>query len=410
MDTIRTSNFYSQCALCFKHCALRVLLCIVGTWSAAHGYAIDWPAMAVPVINYSPETNWLFGAAAQGYFQIPEQQRTSIVQIDGAYSLQHQWYINAQGTLYFAGKKPFRLLFRGGYRDYPDIYYPLGNGGKQKPVRKTGQVYTSQRGYFHIEPTWQPVGNFGIGIVDDFITEHTTQLAVPHPDMLMWGLGLVLQYDSRDNTFYPHKGLFFKAMVTYYDKNVGSTECLTHIDFNLRQYIPLYKELIFAWQFRTTWAATKKDALLPFQMLPTIGGQDLLRGVPRNMYRDDLMFALQGELRIPIWKYLKGCIFGGFGDVYHITSHSNPTTPNQDYPSDNPDTSIPYPNSPVSYRNSPSDKQKGGYIKVGYGAGLRLTINRAKVNIRFDVARNNIDRAWNTLQSYSLYLTATEAF
>ena len=47
--------------------------------------------------------------------------------------------------------------------------------------------------------------------------------------------------------------------------------------------------------------------------------------------------------------------------------------------------------------------------KIGYGLGLRLTINRAKINIRADVARNNI-YPWQNINGYGFYLTATEAF
>ena len=84
-------------------------LLITIAWALAipmsHAISLDsllnLPAMGIPVLNYSPESTWEFGAAAQGYFRLPNQERTSIVQIDGTYSLNHQWYINAQGNLYF---------------------------------------------------------------------------------------------------------------------------------------------------------------------------------------------------------------------------------------------------------------------------------------------------------------------
>ena len=65
---------------------------------------LNLPAMGIPVVNYSPESTWEFGAAAQGYFRLPNQTRTSILQVDGTYSLNRQWYINTQGTLYFGRK------------------------------------------------------------------------------------------------------------------------------------------------------------------------------------------------------------------------------------------------------------------------------------------------------------------
>jgi hypothetical protein len=47
--------------------------------------------------------------------------------------------------------------------------------------------------------------------------------------------------------------------------------------------------------------------------------------------------------------------------------------------------------------------------KVGYGAGLRVCLNNDMVNIRFDVARNNLTSSW-TLDTWSFYLTLKEAF
>ena len=78
--------------------------------------------MAVPVINYTPETGWEFGGAAQAYIKL-FSPRTSVIQIGGAYSLNRQWYVNAQGTLYFGTVLPWLLQFRAGFRNYPDTYY-----------------------------------------------------------------------------------------------------------------------------------------------------------------------------------------------------------------------------------------------------------------------------------------------
>lgn len=328
--------------------------------------------MGVPIVNYAPETGWEFGAAAQGYFRLPDRQRTSIVQLDGAYSLRRQWYVNAQGTLYFGGKTPWQLRFQGGYRHYPDTYYERGNGADN--LRKTGTAYTSLRGYAHLMTLFELPRQWAIGPLFDFVQERN-DAPTPTPEMLMWGLGIALQYDSRDILYYPHSGLFFRFAATHYDAALGSTARLTYLQADLRHFVPIYGDFVFAWQFRADYAiAPDGAAAVPFRMLPTLGGQDLLRGLPRNMYRDNTMFALQAEVRMPIWNFLRACVFAGIGDVYN-SAHWQWATP-----------------------------------KVGYGLGLRVGINRAKVNIRFDIARNNIYKEWNTWQSYSFYLTATEAF
>ena len=99
--------------------------------------------MGLPVVNYSPESTWEFGAAAQGYFKLPNQERTSILQIDGTYSLKNQWYINIQGNLYFGGKTPWLLNFRTGYSDRPATYYGIGNKGNTEIATGVGAALKS---------------------------------------------------------------------------------------------------------------------------------------------------------------------------------------------------------------------------------------------------------------------------
>jgi hypothetical protein len=93
-----------------------------------------------------------------------------------------------------------------------------------------------------------------------------------------------------------------------------------------------------------------------------------------GMFRDDAMLALQGELRFPVFSLLSGAVFAGVGDVYCYDDWRW-TTP-----------------------------------KVGYGIGLRLKVNKANINVRVDLARNNLYKSWTARESYSFYLTVTEAF
>lgn len=325
---------------------------------------LNLPAMALPIINYTPETNWEFGAAAQGYFTLPGAIRTSIAQVDGTYSLSKQWYVNAGVVLY---TRHWMLQARGGYRDYPDTWFAYGNEAVIKPA----VAYSSQRGYLQVQPHYLLPMHWSVGLNLHFLDERTDI----SDRTTVLGLGVVAQYDSRDILFYPRRGLFFKLQASHYEMLNANYSRVEVVRADLRQYVPVwhgdYGDITFAWQLAAECALGKD---IPFQLLPTIGGQDLIRGVRRNMYRDNTMLALQAELRLPVWNFIHACVFAGVGDVYN-TQHWQWALP-----------------------------------KVGYGLGLRVGINKAKVNIRFDLARNNIYKEWNTWQGYSFYLTATEAF
>ena len=364
---------------------------------------LNLPAMGIPVINYSPESTWEFGAAAQGYFRLPNQERTSILQLDGTYSLNHQWYINTQGNLYFGKKNnttpsystttqpTWQLQFRAGYSNRPATYYGTYNdphfaneGNTGIGMLRKGTPYELQRGYLTIQAPIYIGKHFALGpMADMLIAQFAIENIYTTSDPLVQiGLGAVAQYDTRDNVFYPTRGIFFKASAAAAWTNRRDIPQGQQATINgllaadLRQYISLPHDLVIAWQLKGQLMLSDYHIshLTLYPMLPRLGGQDGLRGINSDMFRDDIMMALQAELRIPIWSIFRATVFAGIGDVYDF--HNWHWT-------------IP---------------------KVGYGLGLRAAINKAKVNIRFDVARSNVDPRWNTINAYSFYLTATEAF
>ena len=370
----------------------------------SHAISLDsvmnLPAMGIPVVNYSPESTWEFGAAAQGSFRLRNQERTSILQLDGTYSLLHQWYINAQGNLYFGNRisendhrtrGSWQLQFRAGYSDRPATYYGVyrdphfsNEGNMGIGMLREGTPYQLQRGYLNVQAPISVGKDWSIGPMLDMLVAKYDIAGIyitPGP-LLQVALGAVAVYDSRDNVFYPTRGIFFKisaaaAWTNEVDILEGQQATINGLlTADLRQYIPLPHNIVIAWQLKTQMMLSEYyiSHITMYPMLPRLGGQDGLRGINSDMFRDDIMMALQAELRFPIWSIFRGAVFGGIGDVYdyHNWHWARP--------------------------------------KVGYGVGLRATINKAKVNIRFDIARSNVDPRWNNINAYSFYLTATEAF
>ena len=355
---------------------------------------MNLPAMGIPVVNYSPESTWEFGAAAQGYFRLPNQERTSIVQLDGTYSLNHQWYINAQGTLYFGARSAspaWQLQFRAGYSDRPATYYGVyddphfaNEGNTGIGMLRKGSPYQMQRAYLSLQAPISIDRDWSVGpMLDMLVAQYNIEGKYKTPSPLVQAaVGAVGVYDSRDNVFYPTQGIFFKlsaaaAWTNKVDIPEGQQATINGLlSADLRQFIALPHNLVLAWQLKTQMMLSPLfiSHITMYPMLPRLGGQDGLRGVNSDMFRDDIMMALQAELRIPIWSIFRAAVFAGIGDVY-------------------------------DYHNWHWEVPK-----VGYGIGLRAAINKAKVNIRFDVARSNVDPRWNNINAYSFYLTATEAF
>ena len=384
---------------------------------------MNWNFMALPYPSYSPETSWQFGITGVWYFHTSKQcQQFSDLNFDMGYTLNRQWYINANSRIYFNTKTRWFLDTYLSAKHYPDLFFGTTNNidSVYNPaIRYTANFIDLQaRPSFYITTHWLAGANIRLryensqlnttepqtaqycppvlgrraqraeGVNNSQPSTLNSQLYNGFGENLFLGLGGAISYDTRSNNYYPLHGLFFKTTITYYQQFPLNNEvaqllspCLRgtseaegvinsqlstfNFQLDLRQYIPLYKELILAWNFRSECAV---GGNVPFQLLPTIGGQDLVRGIRQNKFKDNTLFALQAELRIPIWRFLKGAVFGSIGDVYNY-NHWQWTTP-----------------------------------KIGYGAGLRACIHQAKTNIRFDVARQNYSNNW------SFYFTVKEAF
>ena len=339
----------------------------------------DLHFLMVPSISVTPETSWSFGVAGAYYFTAKGQNKLSDIGFDGAYTLNRQWNININSTVFFGGNNRWQLWTRVGYRNFPDYYYGIGNKKAKllpSPVRyNSDNAYLTLQPQYYVNRHWSvggnlvmyydnartdfPVSNYGLGSVYGL-----------NEQLLMMGLGFIASYDSRNEIYYPSEGLFAKAILTYYESLLNPQYRMGKLSLDFRHYLTLYKQLLFVYQFRSEMTFGRA---IPYQMRAVLGGMDLVRGIRRGMFSDDAYLALQAELRFPIWRMFSGTVFAGIGDVYNFS-----------------DWIWVMP-------------------KIGYGVGLRCAINKSKVNIRFDVARNNVNTSWKN-DGWNFYLTVKEAF
>ena len=363
---------------------------------------MNWNFMALPYPSYSPETSWQFGITGVWYFHTTKNStQFSDLNFDMGYTLNHQWYLNANSRIYFNTSTRWYLDAYLSAKHYPDLFF--GTTNNIDSVYNPALRYTSNfidiqaRPSFYISKHWLAGATLRLRYENSIIGQqnNNSQFSILNSQFhngfgenLFLGIGASISYDTRSNNYYPLNGLFFKTTITYYQQFPLNNEvaqllspCLRgtseaegvinsqlstfNFQLDLRHYIPLYKELILAWNFRSEIAVGNN---VPFQLLPTIGGQDLVRGIRQNKFKDNTLFALQTELRIPIWRFLKGAVFASIGDVYNYNNWHWATP------------------------------------KIGYGIGLRACIHQAKTNIRFDVARQNYSNDW------SFYFTVKEAF
>lgn len=130
-------------------------------------------------------------------------------------------------------------------------------------------------------------------------------------------LGPRFQWDTRDNTFYPRRGVFLDSGIDLFAEAIGSKFTYQYYKAAFNKYIGLGDHQVVA--VRAMGCAAAGDRV-PVYDLCLFGFQNDLRGYTAGRYQDRRMFATQAEYRFTIPKpgFLGrfGLVaFGGVGGV-----------------------------------------------------------------------------------------------
>jgi len=94
------------------------------------------------------------------------------------------------------------------------------------------------------------------------------------------GLGLITNYDSRDNNYYPTNGQYFEAVWSRDDESWGRNFSFDKLTSFYNYYVPLSNKSTLALQARFASASGN----IPFYLLPYLQ----MRGFPAGKYKDDV--------------------------------------------------------------------------------------------------------------------------
>ena len=326
----------------------------------------------LPLAFFSPETNWGFGAAGIYTFRLGEEpisSRPSQLQMGFAYTLNKQVLLYLPFKI-FKQEEHYQLYGELGYYLYTYQFYGIGNQTTASNLEFYDVDYPRVR--LNLLKEWKP--NFYAGFrywLDDYKIKKIEaggileqEQIVGYEGGLLSGLGLVLNYDNRDNIFFPSKGLFIEAVGFANGAYLGS-------DFNFSKF---YLDA-------STFFAKKEHILafnayieltggnVPFYQMALLGGNKRMRGFFEGQFRDNHFVSLQTEYRFPLfWKWLRGVAFVGLGEV-----------------------------------SNQIEDFAFSELKYSYGTGLRILINsKEKVYVRLDAGFGK--------DTSGYYITIGEAF
>lgn len=336
--------------------------------------------------SYTPEASVCIAAAVLMSFRTSKQDtisQRSFLPVGVNASINGTVAIAGAGTLFFRENR-FRIYTKYGYRDEPSNFYGVGFDEINSVERGDNTtLFDKTTIYFNARYVWEVYPKLYIGGVTDinFTDSHNlnpvmvensyiNQYSLTYTNI---GIGALIQYDSRDDVATPHTGLFLSAMANVYSKSFGGAYNYQLLDFEYRQFQPLFYRATLAWTAR----AQMSYGDTPFTELPMFGSPFDLRGYYLGQYRDHSMGYGILEFRQMLGSqesFERKSVISKFGYVAWVGAGTLGTTP--------------------AYWNE---------WKLNYGVGLRIQIQPNK-NFRLDVGKGTGG------DGAMLYFNMTETF
>ncbi|MFT3924982.1 MAG: BamA/TamA family outer membrane protein [Myxococcales bacterium] len=280
---------------------------------------------AVPIVLYTPETQFGFGAGLLSTWQLPGafRDRPSNVIAYGIYTTRKQTVAGGTAELHFRDDR-WVLWQDLRYVDWPDRFYGIGNHTRVSDR----QDYTDHYSQAETELLHRVISRLYLGLHHQLRFSDSEQedraLRAAGPlgvGSVHWhGLGAVAAWDTRKGLFWPERGSFLHADVTRFGARLGSDFSATLLRADLRHYQPLWRDHVLA--MRLVASGTLGD--VPLQLMPMLGGPLLFRGWYQGRLRDRVLGALEFEYRVPLstrWALV------GFGSVGRVASRVADFTP-----------------------------------------------------------------------------------
>jgi Omp85 superfamily domain len=128
------------------------------------------------------------------------------------------------------------------------------------------------------------------------------------------------------------KGGWYRIDLSRYDDRGSGRYSFRRLDTDLRQFVGfLAGRRVLAARLFVSTSDTGPGAVMPFYQMPTLGGNDTLRGFRQYRFRGPHAILAQGEYRWEIWSGLDGALFYDAGKVADRRADLDFTNLERDY-------------------------------------------------------------------------------
>lgn len=277
--------------------------------------------IGIPVAFYLPETRvgvGLVGMATWRFKNEPLNTPPSQTRVGFIYTQNRQLVAYQDWRMYFNREKWITFGEVGYYR-YNYFFHDIG---PEKPNEDHEELFDEAffRVRVHFMRRWFKGFYLGPNIwFDDFDILKLDSSGILFNQQItgirggrVSNIGLISNYDTRDNIFFPRKGFFIESQFQWFTRFLGSDYEYTRFTVNAARYLGTNYGHVIGIQALVDFISGDP----PFNYMALLGGHRLMRGYYEGKYRDRNMMGAQVEYRAPLllWKF--GLVaFAGTGMV-----------------------------------------------------------------------------------------------
>ena len=268
--------------------------------------------------HYSSDTKFGIGAVAAGVYRTDKadtitQPSNISIYFDATTSLFFK--LGVRGTHFFPGDRR-RWSYDVNFASVNTKFWGIGYDNCSNDANESKYKYLTSR--VETEYVWRTLPDLYIGpkIAFDYVNGRDFE----KPELLNGeshrtfnlGVGLSIQYDTRDNVTATTEGVCFKIEQLFNPRFLANKYAFSQTEINVAGFRPLWRSAVLAANLhaRFTYGDT------PWGLLSTLGGSYTMRGYFEGRYRDKSEIDLCLELRQHIWRRNGAVVWVGGGSVF----------------------------------------------------------------------------------------------
>lgn len=272
----------------------------------------------VPILGYAPETSLLIGVGLVGVVSADTSgppARPSTALLTAVYTLKGQYQVELMLDRWTAGDR-WHAAADVIVERYPSLFHGIGAGSTDSSEVYTPQTY-SMTASLQRRVTGRVFAGAGYSIRHSRMAgiEAGGRLSAGNIPGSRGGTEAMLTvdgvWDTRDLLYRTQHGVYLRVAYGVAGPALGGDHSYRRYTADVRAYRNVGGAVVIAGQ--AILDAT--DGMVPFYLLPHLGGSAILRGLTQPRFTDGVMSAGQLELRAPLKGVVSWVVFGGAGAV-----------------------------------------------------------------------------------------------